>query len=104
METYSKTSLIKWKPSELTEVQAFCASRRLEFSKLARQALLYIVRNPAVFSGFARCSLDCETSAKLQTAELALKWDTPPEVEKPGQKPRKPAGRGKGATRHAKRG
>jgi len=82
METYSRRLITRWKPSELTEVHAFCSSRRLEVSSLARMTLLYVVRNPRVFEGFARISLDAETSAKLQTAELALNWDAPPVPQK----------------------
>lgn len=86
MESFSKTSLIKWKPSELLEVQSFCSSRKLEFSSLARKTLLYVVKHPSVFAGYAQSFLDAETTNKLRFAELPLSWDAPEVPEKPQKK------------------
>jgi len=87
VETYNKPSLVKWKPSELSRVQAFCAERGLEFSALVRQVMLYVQAQPAAFAGFAACYLDTKTVTALKSAELGLEWDTPPDSNKPAGKP-----------------
>lgn len=88
MERTNKASLVKWKPSELLEVQRFCADRKLEYSTLVRTTLLYVVKNPTVFVGFAICSLDTDMANKLRTVELPLNWETPVPVQIPARKPK----------------
>lgn len=83
VETYIKPSLVKWKPSELSKVHAFCAERGLEFSTLVRQVLLYVQAQPSAFARLAVDYLEPKTFIALFNAELGLEFQAPQEAAKP---------------------